>query len=94
MAVFLAIALCVVLHPLAAASPPDPSWIPGIYDAADFDDAVVRVGLLASACDALHAPLLVPDAAVRELLLPADPPPVSRPLPPRAGRSPPIDRAA
>ena len=25
---------------LAYASPPDPSWIPGIYDDADFDDVV------------------------------------------------------
>ena len=28
---------------LAHASPPDPSWIPGVYDDADFDDVVVRV---------------------------------------------------
>jgi len=26
--------------PLAYASPPDPTWIPGVYDAADYDDAV------------------------------------------------------
>jgi len=29
------------LPPLAQASPPDSLWIPGIYDAADQDDAVV-----------------------------------------------------
>jgi hypothetical protein len=29
--------------PLAHASPPDPVWIPGIYDDADFDDVVVAV---------------------------------------------------
>ena len=28
---------------LAQASPPDPSWIPGIYDDADFDDVVTLV---------------------------------------------------
>ena len=28
---------------LAHASPPDPSWIPGVYDDADFDDVVTRV---------------------------------------------------
>jgi len=31
------------LVPLAYASPPDPAWIGGIYDDADFDDVVVAV---------------------------------------------------
>lgn len=31
------------LPSLAYASPPDPSWIPGLYDDADYDDAVVLV---------------------------------------------------
>jgi hypothetical protein len=39
-ALFLFAALC-ALVPLAEAIPPDPSWIPGIYDAEDFDDHVV-----------------------------------------------------
>ena len=30
-----------VLTALAQASPPDPTWIPGIYDDGDFDDVVV-----------------------------------------------------
>jgi hypothetical protein len=30
----------VVIIPCAYASPPDPTWIEGIYDAADCDDAV------------------------------------------------------
>jgi len=29
------------LTALAYASPPDPSWIPGIYDDADYDDVVL-----------------------------------------------------
>ena len=29
--------------PLAAASPPDPTWIPGVYDSADLDDVVLAV---------------------------------------------------
>ncbi len=29
------------LTPLAYASPPDPSWIRGLYDDGDFDDVVV-----------------------------------------------------
>jgi hypothetical protein len=31
----------VALTPLAYASPPDPSWIRGLYDGGDFDDVVV-----------------------------------------------------
>jgi hypothetical protein len=31
------------LTPLAFASPPDPSWVQGIYDGADFDDVVVII---------------------------------------------------
>ena len=31
----------VILVPLAGATPPDPLWIAGIYDAADSDDVVV-----------------------------------------------------
>jgi hypothetical protein len=33
----------VCLVPLADATPPDPLWIAGIYDGADFDDVVVAV---------------------------------------------------
>ncbi|HYB41964.1 MAG TPA: hypothetical protein VEL75_09365 [Candidatus Methylomirabilis sp.] len=32
-----------ILAPMAYASPPDPSWIPGLYDGADYDDVVVLV---------------------------------------------------
>jgi hypothetical protein len=35
-----------VLPVLAYASPPDPAWVPGIYDDADYDDVV---GLVVSA---------------------------------------------
>ncbi len=31
------------LAPLASASPPDPSWIGGFYDAADGDDVILAV---------------------------------------------------
>jgi len=34
--------------PLANASPPDPLWIAGIYDAADFDDVIVAITWLES----------------------------------------------
>jgi hypothetical protein len=36
------------LAPLANASPPDPLWIAGIYDAADFDDVIVAITWLES----------------------------------------------
>jgi len=37
------------LTPLAYASPPDPSWIRGIYDDADYDDVVVMITSAAAA---------------------------------------------
>jgi len=42
----LAFSLCVListLSVLAYASPPDPSWVRGIYDDADFDDVVCLI---------------------------------------------------
>jgi hypothetical protein len=45
------------LTPLAYASPPDPSWIRGIYDDADYDDVV---NLITSAA-AATAPVLLVD---------------------------------
>ena len=33
------------LTSLAYASPPDASWIPGVYDAADYDDVVILITL-------------------------------------------------
>lgn len=35
--------ILVAFIPLAHASPPDPLWIAGIYDGADYDEAVVAV---------------------------------------------------
>jgi hypothetical protein len=57
-------AVLAVIASLADASPPDPSWIPGIYDDADFDDVV---GLVTSA-KALVEPL---DATAIRLIPPA-----------------------
>jgi hypothetical protein len=45
------------LTPLAYASPPDPSWIRGIYDDADYDDVVVMITSAAAAT----APVLLLD---------------------------------
>jgi hypothetical protein len=88
--VLLAIALCILLNPLAAASPPDPTWIPGIYDAADFDDVVIRLGLLAIICDALATPSLAVDSLVYPLILPGRRPLVCRSRPTPQGRAPPL----
>jgi hypothetical protein len=39
----LLLAVLAVLTPLALASPPDPLWVGGLFDAADSDDVVVAV---------------------------------------------------
>ena len=54
-----------VLTPLAYGSPPDPSWINGIYDGADYDDVVI---LITSAVGAVSSCLL---AELRPLVPPA-----------------------
>ncbi len=43
MLVVVTLGVLAVLTGLAYASPPDASWIPGIYDNADLDDVVVLV---------------------------------------------------
>ena len=37
------VSILVALIPLADASPPDPTWLTGIYDGADFDEVVAAV---------------------------------------------------
>jgi len=37
------VGVLVALPPAALASPPDQTWIPGLYDNADYDDAVLAV---------------------------------------------------
>jgi hypothetical protein len=46
-----------VLTPLAYATPPDPSWVRGIYDDADSDDVVVQI----TSAAAVATPVLVAD---------------------------------
>lgn len=41
-AILLAVAVA-ILTPLAHGSPPDPTWIAGLYDDADHDDAVLTI---------------------------------------------------
>jgi len=49
-----------MLAPLAHASAPDPSWIAGIYDGADYDDIVVLVTGATGASSPLQAADLDP----------------------------------
>ncbi len=56
------------LVPRAHASPPDPLWIPGIYDGADFDEVVVAVvsatGLVETSA-LLTRPAVIPAGSVQ-----------------------------
>src|SRR5262249_17042060 len=64
------------LAPLAHASLPDPLWIPGIYDNADFDEIVATVVSATAlvACSAISGP---PAALQREAVPPAEVSPVT-----------------
>jgi len=48
------VALMLTLTPLAYADPPDPTWIPGLWDDDDFDDVVSYV---TSAAGLVHGPV-------------------------------------
>lgn len=56
------------LVPLADASPPDSLWLAGIYDDADFDEAIVAVVSVAAVVETvalLRRPTDIPAGAVR-----------------------------
>jgi len=78
------------LSSLAYASPPDPTWIPGIYDDADFDDVVGLVvmekGLVES--ENLTSLRFIPPPALVLLTTPEDGPP-SHSVPTLHARAPP-----
>jgi len=61
-----------LLPAVAYASPPDPAWIPGIYDDADYDDVVVQVtsgtGAVASMPTVAAGPALEPTEGVPPLV--------------------------
>ena len=58
--VLVLLACCATLPLAAYASPPDPIWLPGIYDDADFDDVI---GLLTDTAAVRELPLVVADLA-------------------------------
>lgn len=79
------------LTPLGYASPPDPSWVQGIYDDADYDDVVVMV----TSAVAVNAPILLVDLS--QTLPPvglvsqfADDPVAAHPISPLQPRAPPV----
>jgi hypothetical protein len=65
---FLALVLG-TLAPLAHASAPDPSWISGIYDGADYDDVVALITFAAGAVSPLRVADLEPMLQVIGTLL-------------------------
>lgn len=75
---------------LAHASPPDETWQPGIYDAADFDDVITLITLLSGAPPGAPPAVLHHGPVAPSIVLSAE----SRALParlrrPDAARSPP-----
>jgi len=56
----------IALLPVAHATPPDPLWIPGIYDAADYDDVVLTVAWAAWTIEpgVSFDPAVLPAAAI------------------------------
>ena len=67
--------LVAVLAPvLAAANVPDPTWIAGMYDGGDADEALALVWDETPAVAAVPPALLAPHAAVIEVASPVAPP--------------------
>src|SRR5262245_11283467 len=65
--------ILVALPLLAHASPPDPLWIRGLYDGADFDDVVVSVVAAAGLAGCTLPILVKPVVIVAGMLPPNDP---------------------
>lgn len=71
--VLLLLGALVALTPLAYASPPDPTWIAGLYDDADYDDVVLAVTSTAGALEAAPLGQLAPIATAIGTVAPAGP---------------------
>ena len=69
--VVLVVGLLLSLVPLAHSSPPDPTWMPGVWDNGDYDDIVTLVtsgsGLIDAAVDSEIDCLRVVFGRVRDL---------------------------
>jgi len=77
------------LRALASATLPDPVWVPGLYDDADYDDVVLAVLDLDGSCSDAPPALTPSTRVVARVLLPAPAscPATARPTP--ATRAPP-----
>jgi hypothetical protein len=68
----LLVGLIVALTPMAYASPPDPSWIRGVYDGADFDDVVILLGSGVGVVDPFPLAAMAARPVKRGRIVPAD----------------------
>jgi len=76
---------------LAHASPPDPTWLAGVYDQADFDDVVGFLTSALEATDSTIPPEASPSLALAPKLCPATVAwPASAPAYSAALRAPPL----
>ena len=71
--VLLVVGGLLTLPALAHMSPPDPIWVPGIYDDADFDDVVVLAASAASGA----GPAITTDARPAPIAAGAPPPEIA-----------------
>jgi hypothetical protein len=71
------VAIVGILTPVAQASPPDPSWIRGMYDDADFDDVVALITAGTGLVTEIGLVEPRPDRIVITAILPLDDEPVS-----------------
>jgi len=62
-AAILVAAALVTLVPLAHSTPPDPSWIPGLYDDGDYDNVVLAITGGVGLAVAHVSSILLPDGA-------------------------------
>jgi hypothetical protein len=80
------VGVLVSVTPLAYTSPPDPSWIGGIYDDGDFDDVVVFIVSAA----ALGEPVVSANAGPAPLVIGCAPQAGDMPIPSPAFSSNPV----
>src|SRR5689334_12971079 len=80
----------VITVPLAYASPPDPTWIPGLYDDADYDD-VVGLVMDGTGVSCSQAPARVEQGPVAFMPLPEPGPIAGHVMPAEISRGPPVE---
>ncbi len=68
----LLVAVVGILTPIAQASPPDPSWIRGMYDDNDFDDVIALITSGSGLVSEITRVELRPDRIVITAILPPD----------------------